>query len=529
MYKIIIADDERTVREGLSNHIDWEQLGFELVGEFGDGEEVIEYLDSMPVDVVLTDITMPHYSGIEIARYVKESELPCKIVFISGHKDFEMALQAIKYNVEGYITKPTKVEEIKEQFQNLRKKLDQQKQDLAFQNKYKEYWNEQYPMLVDQFVSSLVMGILEDRNSVIQRMHFLYPNIDVERSACFLANVKITNYDACMENDWKYGAGGFGDALYSFVRSLQGLGCFHVIYRSKDKIKLFVLMNQFRDTANENHLLCEQCMEHFAEEFCKQFGATITLKIEHIFENVIDVFNQQGRFYNSNSCREDMELHLYELKKLMLSNILGGKLNAAQKMMNCILKNLQGYDVRYAMSFVLDIFYAISELLREKNEPMYQAIRPFIDYWGMANISTFSEISFYSNRFFERMKSEGDAPAFQKKENLIERFKAYVQDHICEDISLEDAANELYISNTHLSRIIKKEMGETFLQYVTRKKMEKAVELLNNPVCRIYQVSEVLGYKTTRYFSKLFYNYSGYTPTQYRKEVLCIREMEVEE
>ena len=101
--------------------------------------------------------------------------------------------------------------------------------------------------------------------------------------------------------------------------------------------------------------------------------------------------------------------------------------------------------------------------------------------------------------------------------------------HILEDIRLEDAANEIFISTTHLSRIFKQQTGETFLQYVTKKKMEKAAELLSDPHYKIYQVGECLGYKTPRYFSKLFYNVLGYYPSQYRREILHFREESDEE
>lgn len=529
MYKLIIADDERTILDGLANHINWEQMGFEIVGVFSDGEEVIECLDSMPVDVVLTDIMMNHCNGIEIARYVKESELPCTVVFISGHKDFELALQAIKYDVEDYITKPTKVEEVTAVFNKIREKLDQQARDLEFQKKHEAHWDELYPVLMDQFVNSLVMGTLDDKKSVIQRMHFLCPGIEVERCPCCLANIEIAEYDEFIKTGWNYEASQFDDALYGFVRSLRNFGWFHVIYKSKGKIKLFILMNEFKDTNTENHLLCTERLNLFAERFIKQFGIPVTVKMECIFENALEVLKQHGRLNSNKCCREDVELHLYELKKLLLTNLLCNKINAAQKVMNSILQNLQGNDVRYIMNFVVDVFSCISELLREKNYPMYQAILPFIDYCGIANLTSFSDVSAYCNRVFELMKSENGMLDHMEKEDLIKRFKAYVQEHIYEDNTLDDAANELFISTTHLSRIIKKQMGETYLQYVTRKKMEKAVELLHDPTYRVYQISEKLGYKTTRYFSKLFYNFSGYNPTQYRKEILLMRDTESEE
>ena len=88
--------------------------------------------------------------------------------------------------------------------------------------------------------------------------------------------------------------------------------------------------------------------------------------------------------------------------------------------------------------------------------------------------------------------------------SLISKAKAYIKDNIYKDISQEETANYLYICPSYLSRMFKKQTGESFLQYVTKEKMEKAIELLRDPQYKIYQVGEILGYKTPRYFSKNF-------------------------
>ena len=119
---------------------------------------------------------------------------------------------------------------------------------------------------------------------------------------------------------------------------------------------------------------------------------------------------------------------------------------------------------------------------------------------------------------------EGEADG-ANKQGIVDRVKKYVNDHIFEDVILEDIANDMFMTTTHLRRIIKKQTGETFLQYVTRKKMEKAAELLRDPRYKVYQVGAMLGYNTPRYFSKLFYSFYGYYPQQYRKDVLKLGDL----
>ena len=110
-------------------------------------------------------------------------------------------------------------------------------------------------------------------------------------------------------------------------------------------------------------------------------------------------------------------------------------------------------------------------------------------------------------------------------DDLVRRALEYVRSHIYTDISQEDTANHLYVSPSYLSRIFRKQTGESYVQHVTRLKMEKAIELLKAPQYRAYQVGEMLGYNTPKYFTKLFQTYTGMTPTAYRRKVLHMGEV----
>ena len=107
--------------------------------------------------------------------------------------------------------------------------------------------------------------------------------------------------------------------------------------------------------------------------------------------------------------------------------------------------------------------------------------------------------------------------------SLVERAKQYIETNITKDIGREETANMLYISSSYLSKIFTEKTGENFSKYVTRVKMERAIELLGEPQYKTYQVSEYLGYKTPRYFAKLFRNHTGMNPSEYRYKVLGMK------
>nr|WP_275983710.1 response regulator [Paenibacillus hamazuiensis] len=122
-----MVDDEIEIRSGLSQYFPWHEIGFELVAEFDNGRKALDYLLANPADVLLCDIIMPVMSGLELARELRQASLPTKIIFLSGHKDFEFAKQALAYDVKGYIVKPTNYNELLSTFSSLKLELDKSK------------------------------------------------------------------------------------------------------------------------------------------------------------------------------------------------------------------------------------------------------------------------------------------------------------------------------------------------------------------------------------------------------------------
>ena len=526
-YKLIIADDEEIILTGLAKDIDWDALGFEIVGLYDDGEKVIECLNSMPVDVVLTDIRMKHCGGIEIAKYVKESGLPCKVVFISGYKEFELALNAIKYDVKEFIMKPSTPEEILDVFRNIRKDLDRQASNIEFQKKVDKHWKDMFPVLADKFVSGLIMGALDEKENIPYRMHALYPEVNADKCPCYLIDLRVCVPDTDGEDTWKAATEQLLDAIEAFPQIGGDAGYPHVIYKSRETVKLFIIMKEYGNTEQDNIELCVGFVQLLKDYLSEILGVSFSVEAECFFENIYSVADQQDKIIKMSARQMDIDLHVQEQKKMILMNVMQGNLHIAQKMMNTILEGLSTFDDRYLRHYVGDVLSSISELLRDKNYSVFQSIQPYIEYCNMMDMASIQDVIRYCNRIFDKMKYEMRVYAQTEKTDLVDQIKQYVKEHIEQDILLEDVAGEVFVTTRHLSRVFKKQTGETFLQYMTRKKMEKAVELLNDPTYRVYHIAQKLGYKTPRYFSKLFFNYSGYYPNQYRKEILGMNESEL--
>lgn len=133
IFKLLVVDDEVTMRKGISNYMNWASIDCQVVGSASDGMEAIDFLKNHPVDIVITDIKMPAADGLEVARFVHENHPMTKVIILTGYADFEYAQTAIKYHVTSFILKPTNKKELFAAVQEAQKQLivSQQQENIA--------------------------------------------------------------------------------------------------------------------------------------------------------------------------------------------------------------------------------------------------------------------------------------------------------------------------------------------------------------------------------------------------------------
>lgn len=123
MYQLVIVDDEEKILEGISGLFPWNNIGFDVVARFVDAKSALAYIKKHPVDVVMTDISMPEMNGIELTKELKRFP-DIQIVLFSSYKDYEYMRAAIHYGTSDYLLKPIRYDELVTCFENIRIKLD---------------------------------------------------------------------------------------------------------------------------------------------------------------------------------------------------------------------------------------------------------------------------------------------------------------------------------------------------------------------------------------------------------------------
>ncbi|MGG1513861.1 response regulator [Paenibacillus oryzisoli] len=133
MYKLLIADDDYEIRNGLCKYFPWDVVGFHVVGSVENGKEALEFIKRHDVDVILCDIKMPIMSGIDLASELSSLNSKVNIIFFSAYKDFLFAQKALETGVRRYILKSTNYQELIQAFTHIKEELDQQQHSAAKQ------------------------------------------------------------------------------------------------------------------------------------------------------------------------------------------------------------------------------------------------------------------------------------------------------------------------------------------------------------------------------------------------------------
>lgn len=161
MYKLILADDEYELRNGLGTYFPWEEIGFELAASLENGQQVIEYLESHSADVLLCDIRMPVMDGLEVAQYIYRKKLPIYMIMFSGYRDFEYAKKAMQYGARDYIVKSAKFNELVSVFRNLREQLDMENSKKKLAGASKGYYQQIIETIQEQVEREFATVTLE--------------------------------------------------------------------------------------------------------------------------------------------------------------------------------------------------------------------------------------------------------------------------------------------------------------------------------------------------------------------------------
>ena len=196
-YNVLLVDDEKEVCQVIIRKLDWESMGFHIVGYAANGVEALEMAEELQPDVVMTDIKMPYMDGLTLSKKLKEAYQKIKIIIFSGFDEFEYAKEAIKVEATEYILKPINESELREVFERVKTDLDRELDERRNIDKLRQYYLESLPVLQENFYITLLEGRLSQ-----EQIEETLKNYQIQwaESSCIVTILHISSKNLLIHN-----------------------------------------------------------------------------------------------------------------------------------------------------------------------------------------------------------------------------------------------------------------------------------------------------------------------------------------
>lgn len=528
LFKMLIVDDEQFVINGLKNAIEWKKFGIEIIGEATDGQEAMEFIHNNHVDILFTDIKMPMMDGIKLIEAIRNEKKNIKIVVLSGYEEFDYARTAIHYNVFEYLLKPVTLDKIESVVRGLAKQCEDEyrkkQKDIEMEKKLQET----LPFMEERFYINLLHGVYEDE------IHsFLNLKLKANRYKVIVAHIDnlLTDNGKLLSHREKQL---LTLKIYEVLeKEMQQL--YDVVPIQYDSINI-VLLYKLKFTDETDALL--KSLEKIQKMIVESEHVTISFGSGNSYSDIKDIYYSfkeamealKHKLYYGNgsiiSYKDIMNNQgsyvdiLVDWKQSLIDSINlqdAKKAEGILRNIHNLLKNNNRYTIYYIRKLSMEIILIISLTLYDKNEELeniYTQKENLFDY--IQQLETLDDI-------FETLVDIGinviqylNEKRESKNKSIINHIIRYINENIDREITLEKIAQHVFLTPNYIGHIFKEEMGISFSEYVTQTRMEVAKRLLKQPENKIYEVSLKVGYKNPHYFSKLFKQHTGFTPSQYK-------------
>ncbi|NQX68696.1 response regulator [Paenibacillus alba] len=467
MFKVLLVDDEEWVVQSLKHSINWEQFGFQIIGEANSADEALEFIETNKPHLVITDIKMPGMNGLELIKKVISKDSSVQFVVASGHAEFVYAQKALRYGAIGYCLKPFEEHEIGECLVKARLNIEarSKKDDTEFIDLLFGQSEPDYDKVKDILHSE---GIHADRNDMAVIQVLDNKLVPIERAVPYCSFqtgprkivyvINQSDFMAFMETVKSFPHSGVG---YSTNIKLQDLkeavqaanissfhpfvtgsnGCYQLVSASKD---LRSYLSAMADAMVKKDL---KLIDHAFEELTHCFATG-----QYTIKDAYFVYCQIMYYANDRlSMQMDVDIDNFEQLSAIFMNV------------NEMLADLGRQINQFILSFT-------------------QAAHVEIEH------QTIREIAKYANENFYK------------------------------DINLNAISKLFYVTPNYVSHLFKKEMGINFTEYISKLRIDYAGTLLQSSDLTIQQVSEKSGFNDYFYFTRIFKKVTGLTPSEFRKK-----------
>ena len=536
MYKILLVDDEILVRDAIRENIDWGKLDCELIGDCENGKQAVEFVKTHEVDIVLTDILMPYMDGMELSHFLHDNYPDILIVIFSGFGEFEYAKKAIQYNVSEYMLKPVTAMELTKVIENMKEKLDSRKKEqrkMESLTQVSQDYHKNANVIRSKALDCLVKCTRDVQVSLdeLERMGITFQAASY-RVAVFDIDTYSDMYQMDMDKQQESALMAFvlfnvGDEIV--VQEKAGV----VYQEGNNRVCIIFAGNRTKEFSESIHRICHEIQKKVKEviglETSIGIGSWVRSPHELIYSYRLAAKAIDYRYLLGGNLLFDMEekktdnsIFLINDLEILTESIKSGDRRLMEKTLGQIETEIKSALVEksYACIYLQQVIRAIGntcQSLSEEPEKIIAQREALLK--AVTEQRMFSQaaalVEKYAQEVFDALQ-ELNSSSGQRQGMLA---MDYIQKNYMDPcLSLNSICSYLNISTSYFSTIFKEMTGETFIEVLTRVRMEKAKELLENTTMKNYEIAEKVGFSDPHYFGISFKKITGKTPTEYARE-----------
>ncbi len=546
MYKIMLVEDEPIVRLAIKSLINWEEKGFYIECEASNGKQALKLLEENPdIDIIVTDINMPVMDGLELISEVVKKKPDTEIIVLSAYNDYDWVRKSFKFGVNDYILKTEmEPEGILKIIEGAAAKIEKRKEAQVSRKGYNGggqdlRWRKD--ILLKELLEGGSMENFCEKSSG--------SGMKLNRSSTAICYLWIDDYQTIKERYMNNSLKAFTQSvLNSIDQILKDTNAGEVLCQSPEEFILFMSFDETSQKLVRNKL------------------ADIVGRIQYSLKNYVNISVSVGISDMRNNHRKIVDLLEQAKQNVKLRFIVGkGKMifpetvntimwrNSENNIKNehrkesiigkeaDFLRELGAVDEEKTFYELEKLFTVIRLNSSKKIEQVYSSYMElifitisYLSKIGKETEEVFgTEIDFYEKilRFETRDEIENWIKNMiswilnylkeyktSKQNRIIANAKHFIKmNYANSGLSLKMVSEFVELSESHFSTTFTREVGETFTDYLTRLRLEKAKELIADTNLKLYEISERVGYINAEHFSRIFKKVVGCSPKDYKK------------
>jgi|DewCreStandDraft_2_1066082.scaffolds.fasta_scaffold08168_2 two-component system response regulator YesN len=525
--RIVLADDEPIIIKGLRKLIDWEELGLEIVGQAYDGAALLEVMDKLRPNIIISDISMPHLTGIDIIKEINKRALPIKVIFISAYQEFSYARDAVAFGAIDYLVKPVNKLDLERVLLKTALLIGSKDEEERRKDKLLHLEQRTRNDEIQEWLIRLSNRMLSFQGAAYQALQARFPGpfhsigiVEIDRT-----RDEIVRWPA---HETKLVDFALENVLTELI-SVYGRG---QVFNKNGRYMILIDHDQFDDTTELVRDIKNKVNSYLKLQVTIGIGLAVS-DIGLIADSAdqaeqalgLKYFRGLNRviLYEPFEQQHDVDRELYVLQSKVIRDLSSNEWGDAVEALEGLLDMIGSATIGNMELAVSTCFSSILYIIQEVKKSGIQVSDAGFEIHDLqkrlAEYVTYSEMRQGILSILEELHQQIDDKAGNKEKMLMVKITQYMDEHYAEEITLDTVSAIAYMNPYYFSSFFKKHMNQNFKIYLTEVRMKHAIRLLSHTDMMVYEIAESVGYNNARHFSDMFKKLYGKLPQEFRQSL----------